>query len=72
MAWPDETKHQFWPVPELAKTGFEPHRRHNVAGLILVVHIIATTAAAVLCWYSLGVSDTVSGHIAIAKDSKLR
>ena len=25
IAWPDETRHQFCPVPELAETGFEPH-----------------------------------------------
>ena len=25
MAWPGDTRHQFCTVPELAKTGFEPH-----------------------------------------------
>ena len=42
------------------------HRRHNVAGLIRLY-----ISSLLPLKYSLGISDTVSRHIAVARDSKL-
>ena len=67
MAWRDEIRHQFWSVPELAKTGFEPHTGGKMWRAQYSLYI---SSPLLLC--SLGVSDTVSRHIAVARDSNLR
>ena len=63
-AWPDETRHQFWPVPELAETGLGPHTgRTTWCAKYLYIESL-------LLLYSLGVSDTVSRHVGVARGSK--
>ena len=54
MSWPDEIRHQFWPVPELAKSGFEPHTR----GITWRAHehLLLLYTSSLLLLYSLGVS----------------